>query len=316
MRMTSGVPERRRLRFECARCNQPSDAFVGTTRAKASLCRDCFGKAEDRRPKELNDLTGKEWAQSSRSVQEYPDTRSEKQRLHGAAFPMSLAKQQIRVYTRKGDVVLDPFVGVGTTLDACSELGRRGIGVELNPRYADLATADLANDPDQRLIVGDALKLERYLEVETVDFLLTSPPYGALLKNVKGAFAYKWQEHSRIAPVPNPLPYSDSPHDLGNMEYPEYLDALEDCLRQTYLVLKKDAYAVWVVKDFRALKEKVPYVAFHVHLIQRAEAAGFTLWDIQIYDQTKFRPLVCLGYPSRNFYLNIGHSYIVVLRKR
>jgi DNA modification methylase len=220
------------------------------------------------------------------------------------------------MYTKAGDTVLDPFVGVGTTLDACSMLGRRGIGIDLNQEYVDLALGDLADDETQQIIVGDALHLNEHLNPSTVDFLLTSPPYGALLKNVKGAFAYKWQEHSRLTPIRNPLPYSNHPRDLGNMSYPDYLDALSTCLEHTAKALRDDAYAVWVVKDFRALREKIPYVPFHIHLIERAEGAGFTLWDIQIYDQTKFRPLVCLGYPSRNFYLNIGHSYLVVLRRR
>ncbi len=307
---------RQRLKYVCVSCEEPTDAFAGTARAGAGTCRACYGKGIDRRPRELNELTGKEWAQSSRSVQDYPDTRSEKQRVHGAAFPMSLAKQQISVYTREGQVVLDPFVGVGTTLDACSELGRHGLGVELNPEYAELARADVAADPHQRVIVGDSLHLTDYVKPESVDFLLTSPPYGSLLKNVKGAFAYKWQEHSTIAPIQNAPVYSDDPQDFGNMEYPAFLDAIERVMESTFVALKDEAYAAWVVKDFRALKEKIPYVAFHMHLIQRAEAAGFTLWDLQIYDQTKFRPLVCLGYPSRNFYLNIGHSYIVILRKR
>jgi DNA modification methylase len=315
--MTSGpAPSQRRVRLDCSRCGQSADAFLGTKRAAARLCRECFGKGVDRRPRELNDLTGKEWAQYSRSVQEYPDTRSEKQRTHGACFPMSLARQQISVYTNSGSTVLDPFLGVGTTLDACVELGRNGIGIELNEEYAAIAAADLQNERSQQVIVGDALRLSTYVAADSCDFLLTSPPYGSLLKHVKGAFAYKWQEHSKIAPIRNPPAYSDHPQDIGNLDYPEYLDALSVCLRETFTVLRDGAYAVWVVKDFRALKERIPYVSFHVHLIERAEEAGFTLWDIQIYDQTKFRPLVCLGYPSRNFYLNIGHSYLVVLRKR
>jgi len=314
--VTTAVPKRRRLRFDCTRCGAASDAFPETQRAAARTCRDCFGKGVDRRTRELNDLTGREWAQASRSVENYPDTRSAKQRKHGAAFPLSLARQQISVYTKRGDVVLDPFVGVGTTLDACSELGRRGIGVELNEEFAEIAARGVEHDAAQRVVHGDALELGRYVPPDTVDFLLTSPPYAALLKGVRGAFAYKWQEHSRITPVRNPAPYSDHPRDLGNMPYPDYLDAVEGCLAQSQKVLRDDAYAAWVVKDFRGLKNNVPYVPFHMHLMQRAEAAGFVLWDLQIYDQTKFRPLVCLGYPSRNFYLNIGHSYVVILRKR
>jgi hypothetical protein len=69
------------------------------------------------------------------------------------------------------------------------------------------------------------------------------------------------------------------------------------------------------VKDYRDLKSGVPYVNFHSDVIRAAETAGFTLWDIRIYDQTRYRPLVVLGYPSRNYYLNIGHSYVLIFKK-
>ena len=314
----AGHPRARRVTFSCSRCQEPTDAFPETARLAERLCRACFGRAEDRRPRELNDLSGREWASASRSVEQYPDTRSEKQREHGASFPASLARQQIEIYTRRGELVLDPFVGVGTTLDVCHELGRRGVGVELNGRFARRARADLARrgaEGAQRVITGDARNLRRHLADDTVDFLLTSPPYGSLLKNVRGAFAYKWKEHSAIASVPNPRPYSAHPADLGNLEYQDYLGALSACLEATRAVLRAGACAVWVVKDFRAVREGIPYVNLHGHLIERAERAGFTLWDVRVYDQTRYRPLVCLGYPSRRFYLNIGHSYLVVLRK-
>lgn len=313
--MSAEAVERRRVRYNCATCGNATDAFVGTDRELRALCRDCVSKREDKRPRELNDLTGAEWAQASKSVQEYPDTRSPKQREHGAAFPMSLARQQISVYTRAGQTVLDPFVGVGTTLDACAALERQGIGVELNPTYAEMARADLGPDSGQTLIVGDSLHLDRLVEPESVDMVLTSPPYAHLLKNVRGAFAYKWQEHSRITPLRNPLPYSEDPRDLGNLPYSEYLTAITTVLEHTYTAMKPGAYAVWIVKDFRAVKEKIPFVPFHMHIAECATSAGLKLWDIQIYDQTRFRPLVCLGYPSKNFYLNIGHSYVMVFRK-
>ncbi len=309
----------RSSRITCRQCGAADDAKVPSKRADLQLCRTCFGRGEDRRPRELNELEGREWAQASRSVEQYPDVRSEKQRDHGACFPLSLARQQIEIYTKKGETVLDPFVGVGTTLDACAELGRRGIGVDLNPRFVQLARDDLADRPGgetQVVIEGDAQQLTKFLEPESADFLLTSPPYGPLLKNVKGAFAYKWQEHSRLQVIPNPRPYSDRPNDLGNLDYTDFLDAVELSLRESLAVLRPESYAVWIVKDFRAPKAGIPFVNFHGHFTERAERVGFTLWDIRIYDQTKFRPLVCLGFPSRNFYLNIGHSYLVVLRKR
>jgi DNA modification methylase len=314
-----GVTITRQARILCVRCKATTDIKLPSQRAEEQLCRECFGKGEDRRPRELNELEGREWAQASRSVEQYPDVRSEKQREHGASFPQSLARQQIEIYTKSGELVIDPFVGVGTTLDACAELGRKGIGIDLNPRFVEIARLDLegrAGAELQQVHEGDAQRLSAFIEPDSADFLLTSPPYGSLLKNVKGAFAYKWQDHSKLGMIRNPRPYSDRPNDLGNLDYAEFLDAIELSLAESLVVLRNDAYAVWVVKDFRASKERIPFVNFHGHFIERAEKVGFTLWDIRIYDQTRFRPLVCLGFPSKNFYLNISHSYLVVLRKR
>ena len=305
--------------FECRRCGDPTKAIHGTSRHADALCRRCFGKGVDRRPRELNDLSGKEWAQKSRSVAQYPDTRSEKQRIHGASFPRSLAREQIEIYTSRGQCVLDPFVGVGTTMDACREVGRNGIGLDINPDFLELAERDLepiGSGATVRLLKADARELSEHIGAESIDFVLTSPPYGSLLRQVRGSFAYKWQEHSTIARIPNPRPYSGDPNDLGNLEYQDFLDAIRSVLMETYKVQRQGSYAVWVVKDFRALKADVPYVNYHGHFVQLAEDVGFTLWDLRIWDQTKFRPLVCLGFPSKNFYLNIGHSHLVILRKR
>lgn len=52
---------------------------------------------------------------------------------HFAAYPMALAERMLRGWTLPGDLVLDPFCGSGTTLIAARKLGRRSIGMELNP---------------------------------------------------------------------------------------------------------------------------------------------------------------------------------------
>jgi DNA modification methylase len=309
-------PEKKqRIRYTCERCSAETDALSGTERLEKQLCRTCYGKGKDRRKKQLNHLSGKEWASFSISVEEYPDTRSRKQKLHGACFPESLARQQIRIFTKRGETVLDPFVGVGTTLDVAKELERRGIGLDINPDFIEIAKSDIGDDSNFRLICDDIKNLPDYVKSESIDFVLTSPPYANLLKKVKDSFAYKWQEHSKLDPISNPRPYTSSPRDFGNMSYENFLEALEEAMKLTFDALKSDAYAVWVVKDFRDLEHGKPYVNLHGDVIQCGENAGFTLWDIKIYDQTRFRPLVCLGYPSRNFYLNIGHSYMLTFKK-
>jgi site-specific DNA-methyltransferase (adenine-specific) len=62
---------------------------------------------------------------------------------HPAPFPFTLARDHVLSWSNPGDVVLDPFVGSGTTLVACAELGRKGIGIEISGEYASIARARL-----------------------------------------------------------------------------------------------------------------------------------------------------------------------------
>jgi site-specific DNA-methyltransferase (adenine-specific)/site-specific DNA-methyltransferase (cytosine-N4-specific) len=64
-------------------------------------------------------------------------------RNHSAVFPMELPSWFIKLFTKKGDLVLDPFVGVGTTAIAATLLGRSYIGIEASPRYAKLAKKNI-----------------------------------------------------------------------------------------------------------------------------------------------------------------------------
>lgn len=306
---------RNRIVLSCGTCGNRTDALINTRRESAKLCRNCFGKRKDLRKNMLNNLKGKEWAGSSKSVESYAGTRTAKQRYHGACFPISLVEQQIKIYTKKGQTVLDPFMGVGTTSEASQNLGRKSIGIEINKRFVKLTLKDIKNKKNHKIIHDDVRNLLKHVKPNSVDFLITSPPYGTLLKNVKGEFAFKWKEHSTLNSVRNPKPYSRNRKDLGNLEYGDFLEEIKNVFKNTFVALKDGSYSVWVIKDYRDLKNKRPLVNLHSDIIKIAESSGFTLWDIKIYDQTKFRPLVVLGYPSDNYYLNIGHSYIIVFRK-
>ncbi len=66
---------------------------------------------------------------------------------HSAAFPLELPKWFIRLFSREGDVILDPFLGSGTTALAAKALGRHYIGIEMLPTYAALANKSLASTP-------------------------------------------------------------------------------------------------------------------------------------------------------------------------
>ena len=62
---------------------------------------------------------------------------------HEAKFPPELARRVIRLYSEEGDLVLDPFVGSGTTVVAAAELNRNYIGIDKEKKYVDLAEKNL-----------------------------------------------------------------------------------------------------------------------------------------------------------------------------
>jgi len=62
---------------------------------------------------------------------------------HPAPFPIELPRRLIDLYTYRGDVVIDPFLGSGTTLVAAERTGRRGMGFDLDPEYIEIATSRL-----------------------------------------------------------------------------------------------------------------------------------------------------------------------------
>ncbi len=65
---------------------------------------------------------------------------------HPASFPLALAKDHIQSWSDTGAVVLDPFMGSGTTLRAAKDLGRRAIGIEIEERYCEIAAKRCAQE--------------------------------------------------------------------------------------------------------------------------------------------------------------------------
>jgi adenine-specific DNA-methyltransferase len=62
---------------------------------------------------------------------------------HPAQFPVELVSRVIKASSNQGDLVLDPFAGSGSTLEAAIRNQRKAIGVEINPRYVEIASARL-----------------------------------------------------------------------------------------------------------------------------------------------------------------------------
>ena len=72
---------------------------------------------------------------------------------HSAAFPDALPEWFIKLFTREGDVVLDPFMGSGTTVIVARRMGRSAVGIEIVPKYFEMVKK--AIHPDQELLFED-----------------------------------------------------------------------------------------------------------------------------------------------------------------
>jgi DNA modification methylase len=274
---------------------------------------------------ELNNLNGSEWTIHGKSVQTFNSPITEKRRKHGAAFPISLAKHFIKIYSKPGDTIFDPFSGVGTTLDAANILRRHSIGIELNDDFIKLFNQGIdpkdgkPNHDYRRIVIQDsALNVYKHLPVESVDFILTSPPYANLLNKIRKNFADKDYNGNTYKNQSRKLakPYSTHSEDLGNLTYEEYLIKMKELFLSLHQVAKQGAYNAWVVRDYRDTKNNIPYINLHSDLIRIAQQAGWIMWDMVIWDQSNQRKLVRLGgNKSRRYYFNIGHSFILVFRK-
>jgi len=86
----------------------------------------------------VSDITKQEFMDWTSGVWNFSG-ESRKRVGHPAPFPIELPKRCIKLFTYVDDTVLDPFLGSGTTLIACHQLKRKGIGVEIDKSYFDLA---------------------------------------------------------------------------------------------------------------------------------------------------------------------------------
>lgn len=113
--------------------------------AKAPRLRDIheyllvFAKGDYSRPDKGESTVGRdEFMRDTLSIWEVP-SESAKRVGHPAPFPVELAKRVIELYSYEGDVVLDPFMGSGTTCVAARDNGRRWVGYDNVQEYCDLA---------------------------------------------------------------------------------------------------------------------------------------------------------------------------------
>jgi len=252
-----------------------------------------------------NNLDGRAWTRNSISV--WSDIRKTPEELrlkHPAMFPAALAARLIECFAAPGDrVVLDPFAGLGSTLVAAAQAGIQGIGIELNLEYADIARGRLleAGGSLALLHVADARDLSRYVAPESVDLVITSPPYWDILTRRRTADGKALRNYGRASA------------DIGRIaEYDDFLAALEQVFAQVLVALRPGGYCIVVVMDLRKHGRLYP---FHSDLARRLQSVGFLYDDLIIWDRRQeYNNLRPLGYPYV-FRVNKVHEFALIFRK-
>src|SRR6478752_4877752 len=104
-------------------------------------------------PNKLNDLDPKSWLKFQKSwFIHNPPPRKKGVLVHPAKFPETLAQEFIGFFTKQGGTVLDPMAGTGSTLVAALRAGRNSYGIELNPKYAEIAEQIIE---EERKLLGE-----------------------------------------------------------------------------------------------------------------------------------------------------------------
>ena len=220
-------------------------------------------------------------------------------------FIPQIPNQMLKRYTKKGEWVLDPFVGCGTTLIESQRLGRNGIGIELQESVSQKARELIDSEPNKHNVVsevvtGDSTDLDysevlRKLGQKSVQMVIMHPPYFDIIK------------------------FSKDPRDLSNASsIDSFLDKMNMVVERAGKVLDKGRYFALVIGDKYSKGEWIP-LGFLT--MQEVLKNGFMLRSIIVknFEETtakrnqkelwRYRALV------GGFYI-FKHEYIFLFKKK
>ena len=245
---------------------------------------------------------------------------------HPAKMLPEIARRAIESYSAPGDVVLDPMCGIGTTLVEAMHLGRNAVGIEYEPRWAELAEANLAlaeafgakGSGDIRR--GDARDMGSLVPASLhgrIALVLTSPPYGS---SVHGQVQVRAGEVLKSDDR-----YSRDARNLAHVGELGLLHAVHDIFAASVALLRPGGMVVVTARPWR---RDGLLVDFPGAVLRTAEAAGLVpvqrlvallaaLQDDRIVPRASFfqlrlvREARAAGVPLRV----IAHEDVLVLRK-
>ncbi len=255
-------------------------------------------------PKEVKNMQPEDFELETTTVWSFPKrgnwaTHYLNARYRGNWAPQ-VARNIILRYSAEGDIVLDAFIGSGTTLIESKLTRRRGIGVDIN-EDALMLTRDRLNFAslhnnffEQKTYLGDARNLS-FLKDSTIDLIATHPPYASIISYTKNANHNKEGDLSKV-------------HSIE-----EFCGEMKKVADEFYRVLKPGKYCAILMGDTRRHKHQVP-ISFRV--MQVFLEAGFVLKEsvIKVQHNTKTAGLWAKKSVENNFLL-LMHEHLFVFRK-
>lgn len=261
----------------------------------------------------LNCMDAKEWIKCQIGVWQFfyekRDIRNKD--IHPATFPISLSRRVIELFTHKGELVLDPFVGSGTTLVAAQDVERNAVGFDLQQKYVDLcqerlSQGQLFEGSTQLTVCDDAHNIYKYLPQESVRLIWTSPPYSNLLNRKRKNKSMRDRNNKQLGRIEQ---YSQDPRDLGTMELDKYVKVMGDIFEGLLPLLVPKAHCVINVPDMWWENKRI---TIHVALIEEMRHRGYELRNIIIWDRTNIVNRVGIfGWPSNYITMGVTFEYLL-----
>ena len=262
----------------------------------------------------INCMTAKDWLKSQLGVWQftYEARDIRKKEVHPATFPISLSKKIIELFTHEGELVLDPFVGSGTTLVAANDLNRNAVGFDLQQKFIDLCDerlkkqSNLFNKAQQIAIQDDASNIKEYLETGSVSLIWTSPPYANLLNRNRKNKSRRYRKNEQLNKVEQ---YSQDPRDLGTMVIEKYTQVIGDIFEKLLPLLKTKSHCVINVPDMWWENKRI---TIHISLVEELRKRGYELRNIIIWDRTNVvNQIGIFGWPSNYITMGVTFEYLL-----
>jgi len=262
----------------------------------------------------INCLTAKDWLKCQIGVWQfnYEGRDIRDKNVHPATFPISLAKKGIDLFTHRGELVLDPFVGSGTTLIAAQDAGRNAVGFDLQKKYVSLSesrlkrNSQLFSNAKQIAVCDDARNICNYLRPETVSLIFTSPPYANLLNRRRKNKSRRDRNNGQFGKIEQ---YSQDTRDLGTMDLDKYTESMGDIFESFLPLLRPKAHCVINVPDMWWENKRI---TIHVSLIEELRSRGYELRNIIIWDRTNVvNQIGIFGWPSNYITMGVTFEYLL-----